>query len=85
MTWARSWSADRRSDPLVETPVDEGTASREGWCVADLVLFRSATPSVLLLGGDKTGAWNEWYEWAVPLADDLCDEYLQELGEEGLI
>jgi hypothetical protein len=24
-------------------------------------------------------------EWAVPLADDLCDEYLRELDEEGLI
>ena len=22
--------------------------------------------AVLLLGGDETGAWNEWYEWAVP-------------------
>jgi len=25
------------------------------------------------------------YERAVPLADDLYDEYLRELGEEGLI
>lgn len=39
----------------------------------------------LLPGGDKTGAWNEWYEWAVPLADDLYDDYLRELREEGLI
>ena len=30
--------------------------------------------AMLLLGGDKTGAWNEGYEWAVPLADDLYDE-----------
>jgi hypothetical protein len=29
--------------------------------------------------------WNDWYSWAVPLADELCDEYLRELGEEGLI
>jgi hypothetical protein len=25
------------------------------------------------------------YGWAVPLADELYDEYLWELGEEGLI
>lgn len=40
---------------------------------------------ILLLGGDKSGEWNDWYAWAVPLADDLYDEYLRELGEEGLI
>jgi hypothetical protein len=37
-----------------------------------------------LLAGDKSGEWNDWYAWAVPLADDLYDEYLRELGEEGL-
>jgi len=36
-------------------------------------------------GGDKTGEWNSWYERAVPLADDLYDEYLKELKKEGLI
>ena len=41
--------------------------------------------AILLLGGDKAGGWNAWYEWAVPLADDPYDEYLRELGEEGLI
>ena len=34
---------------------------------------------------DPTREWNDWYAWAVPLADDLYDEYLRELGEEGLI
>ena len=41
--------------------------------------------AILLLGGDKSGAWREWYEWAVPAADDLYDEYLAELEAEGLI
>ena len=41
--------------------------------------------AILLLGGDKSGEWNDWYAWAVPLADDLYDEYRRELGEEGLI
>lgn len=41
--------------------------------------------AILLLGGDKSGEWSTWYEWAVPLADDLYDAYLRELHEEGLI
>jgi hypothetical protein len=40
---------------------------------------------ILLLGRDKSGEWNAWYEWAVPLADDLYDAYLAELRDEGLI
>jgi hypothetical protein len=33
----------------------------------------------------STRSQNDGYAWAVPLADDLYDEYLRELGEEGLI
>jgi hypothetical protein len=40
---------------------------------------------ILLIGGDKSGQWNAWYERAVPLADDLYDGYLVELRDEGLI
>ena len=50
-----------------------------------LFCFDPRRQAILLLGGDKTGAWNEWSEWAVPLADDLYDEYLHELEKEGLI
>ena len=50
-----------------------------------LFCFDPRRQAILLPGGDKTGAWSEWYEWAVPLADDLYDEYLHELEEEGLI
>ncbi len=39
----------------------------------------------MLLGGDKSGEWNDWYDTAIPLADDLYDRYLEELGKEGLI
>ena len=38
--------------------------------------------AILLLGGDKSG---QWYEWAIPAADDLYDEYLDERREQGLI
>ncbi len=40
---------------------------------------------ILLLGGDKSGQWSEWYDWAIPAADDLYDDYVNELREEGLI
>ena len=57
----------------------------KGGALRVLFSFDPRRQAILLLGGDKTGAWVEWYEWAVPLADDLYDEYLQELGMEGLI
>lgn len=50
-----------------------------------LFMFDPRRQVILLLGGDKSGAWNAWYEWAVPKADDLYDDYLDELRREGLI
>ena len=50
-----------------------------------LFMFDPRRQVILLLGGDKSGEWNEWYEWAVPAADDLYDVYIGELREEGLI
>jgi hypothetical protein len=34
-----------------------------------------------LIGGDKTGQWHAWYEEAIPVADDLFDEYLRETNQ----
>ncbi len=48
-------------------------------------MFDPRRQAVLLLGGDKTGEWNVWYERSIPMADDLYDEYLAELQQEGLI
>ena len=50
-----------------------------------LFMFDPRRQVILLLGGDKSGEWNDWYQWAVPLADDLYDEYVDELKREGLI
>lgn len=50
-----------------------------------LFMFDPRRIAILLLGGDKTGEWNRWYEREVPRADDLYDEYLQELKQEGLL
>lgn len=50
-----------------------------------LFMFDPRRQAILLLGGDKSGRWNEWYEWAVPRADDLYETYLDELRTEGLL
>lgn len=57
----------------------------EGGALRVLFMFDPRRQVILLLGGDKSGEWNDWYEWAVPAADDLYDEYLEELRKEGLI
>lgn len=59
-------------------------AARSG-ALRVLFMFDPRRQVILLVGGDKSGKWNEWYEWAVPMADDLYDIYLAELREEGLI
>lgn len=50
-----------------------------------LFMFDPRRQVILLLGGDKSGEWEVWYDQAVPLADDLYDVYLAELRDEGLI
>jgi hypothetical protein len=57
----------------------------KGGVLRVLFSFDPRRQAILLLGGDKTGEWNEWYAWAIPLADDLYDRYLDELTNEGLI
>lgn len=50
-----------------------------------LFAFDPRREAILLLGGDKTGRWSEWYAEAIPRADELYGEYLAELKEKGLI
>ena len=57
----------------------------KGGALRVLFIFDPRRQVILLLGGDKSGEWNAWYEWAVPEADDLYDVYLAELRDEGLI
>ena len=47
-----------------------------------LFIFDPRRHAILLLGGDKSGRWNDWYAEAVPVADALYDEYLEELSKE---
>ncbi|MGI8633541.1 MAG: type II toxin-antitoxin system RelE/ParE family toxin [Solirubrobacterales bacterium] len=55
--------------------------SSEGGALRVLFMFDPRRQVILLLGGDKSGRWNEWYQWAVPLADRLYDDYLDELSK----
>jgi hypothetical protein len=50
-----------------------------------LFAFDPRRTAILLLGGDKTGQWNKWYEYAIPKADELYEIYLGELQREGLL
>ncbi|MEA3076510.1 MAG: hypothetical protein QOF60_1418 [Actinomycetota bacterium] len=56
-----------------------------GGALRVLFMFDPRRQVILLIGGDKSGEWSAWYESAVPLADDLYDDYLDELQREGLI
>jgi hypothetical protein len=54
-----------------------------------LFAFDPTRTAILLIGGDKSPedpkspTWNRWYEVDVPIADDLYDEHLAMLRDEG--
>jgi hypothetical protein len=48
-----------------------------------LFAFDPKRRAIILLGGDKRGDWTGWYERNIPLADDLYDEHLGALEEDG--
>jgi hypothetical protein len=39
----------------------------KGGALGILFSFDPRRQAILLLGGHKSGEWNNWYEWAVPL------------------
>lgn len=48
-----------------------------------LFAFDPVQQAVLLVGGDKTGQWDKWYREMIPVADDLLDQHLEQLREQG--
>jgi hypothetical protein len=55
--------------------------------VRSRVLFAFDPPrmAILLMGGDKSRRCSSWYAEAIPAADQLYDEPLQTLRDEGAI
>jgi hypothetical protein len=45
--------------------------------------FDPRRTAILLIGGDKTGQWESWYDEMVPIADALYDEHLRAMEKEG--
>lgn len=69
------------NDPrMKELRVSAGDAS-----LRVLFIFDPRRTAILLLGGDKaeSAAWADWYRTAIPQADRLYREYLDELRKEG--
>ena len=50
-----------------------------------LFAFDPRRMAILLLGGDKSQRWRSWYAEAISQADELYDEHLQTLRDEGAI
>jgi hypothetical protein len=65
-----------RHNNMKELRVSQGGALRV------LFAFDPRRNALLLLGGDKSGEWNEWYLTAIPHADDLFDEHLNDIDNE---
>jgi len=47
-----------------------------------LFAFDPRRTAILLLGGDKTNRWEEWYIEMIPIADRLYDEHLEAIEGE---
>ena len=43
-----------------------------------LFIFDPVRNAVLLVAGDKSGRWDEWYRQAIPVAKALYDQYIKE-------
>jgi hypothetical protein len=46
-----------------------------------LFAFDPERHAIVLVGGDKRDDWTGWYERNIPVADDLYDAHLRELGK----
>ena len=43
-----------------------------------LFIFDPVRNAVLLVAGDKSGRWTQWYRQAIPMAEALYDQYMKE-------
>jgi hypothetical protein len=61
------------------------TREVEGAEYIERFLHEEESMAILLIGGDRSDRWSEFYVEMIPVADDLYDEHLDELREEGEI
>jgi hypothetical protein len=47
-----------------------------------LFAFDPWRSAVLLIAGDKSGQWKQWYRAAIPQAEQLYEDYLAEREKE---
>jgi hypothetical protein len=47
-----------------------------------LFVFDPWRSAILLVAGDKSGSWKQWYREAIPRAEHLLEVYLKERAEE---
>lgn len=47
-----------------------------------LFVFDPWRSAILLIGGDKSGNWKQWYAAAIPEAERLYEDYLEERRRE---
>jgi len=47
-----------------------------------LFVFDPWRAAILLVAGDKSGQWRQWYRKAIPKAEHLLEIYLKERAEE---
>ena len=44
--------------------------------------LRLVAAAILLVAGDKSGNWRQWYRQAIPRAEQLLEIYLKERAQE---
>jgi hypothetical protein len=47
-----------------------------------LLVFDPWRSAILLVAGDKSGQWDQWYRDAIPRAEQLYEDYLAERRKE---
>jgi hypothetical protein len=57
-----------------------GSAGRSEFRI--LFVFDPWRSAILLVAGDKAGNWRQWYNQAIPRAEQLLEIYLKERAEE---
>ncbi|MCA1697751.1 MAG: type II toxin-antitoxin system RelE/ParE family toxin [Actinobacteria bacterium] len=72
--------------PLVDTVAGSRHANMKELRVGTiriLFCFDPRRAAILLIGGDKRGRWQQFYARMIALADDLFDEHLAALEQQG--